>query len=236
MLNQVSQLVSQGYKISLEFADARRYRSGIWKTGPTIKARRPAEVISELERLLAQHSSDYVRLVGTDTQTKRRVAEVTIQKPGQKSAQQAGQGRSGQRPSDRRDPINANPPHYDDPAFRGQPSSYGQSGGYNSNGQSAHYNTQTGNYDSNSGIASGVMDQVTQLVNQGHKISLEYADKRRYRSGIWKTGNAISARRPADAISELGQQLARHQGEYVRLIGTDTSVNRRVLEATIQRP
>ncbi|MEL6776667.1 MAG: ribulose bisphosphate carboxylase small subunit [Cyanobacteria bacterium J06597_16] len=210
VMDQVTQLVNQGCKISLEFADKRRFRSGIWKTGPAIQARRPAEAISELGKQLAQHQGDYVRLVGTDTQAKRRVVETTIQRPGQK-------GVSGTGP----DPINANPPHYDDPAFRNQPSSYGSNGNRNGN---------------NGGMASGVMDQVTQLVNQGHKISLEYADKRRYRSGIWKTGGAISARRPAEAISALGKQLAQHQGEYVRLVGTDTQAKRRVLEATIQRP
>ncbi len=228
VMDQVTQLVNQGHKISIEYADKRRYRSGIWKTGSAINARRPAEVISALGKQLAQHSNDYVRLIGIDPQAKRRVAEMTIQRPGQKG-NNSGSGR---------DPINANPPHYDDPAFRGQPSSYGQSGGYNSNGQAGRYNTQTGNYDSDKsgGIESAVLDQVTQLVNQGHKISVEYADKRRYRSGIWKTGHAIAARRPAEAISELGKQLAQHQGEYVRLIGTDPQAKRRVLETTIQRP
>jgi len=229
VMDQVTQLVNQGHKISIEYADKRRYRSGIWKTGSAINARRPAEAISALGKQLAQHNNDYVRLIGIDPKAKRRVAEMTIQRPGKK----------GNASATGRDPINANPPHYDDPAFRGQPSSYGQSGGYNSNGQSGHYNTQTGNYDSDSnggGMESAVLDQVTQLVNQGHKISVEYADKRRYRSGIWKTGRAISARRPAEAISELGKQLAQHQGEYVRLIGIDPQAKRRVLETTIQRP
>ena len=240
VINQITQLVSQGHKISLEFADKRRYRSGIWKTGPSINARRPAEAISEIGKQLARHGDDYVRLIATDTNAKRRVSELTVQRPGQKPAQNNSySGGSSGRPSGRRDPINANPPHYDDPAFRGQQSSYGQSGGYNSNGQSGGYNTQTGNYDNggqNGGMESAVLDQVTQLVNQGHKISIEFADKRRYRSGIWKTGSAIAARRPAEAISELGKQLAQHQGEYVRLIGTDTEAKRRILESTIQRP
>ncbi len=234
ILDQVTQIINQGHKISIEFADKRRYRSGIWKTGSAINARRPAEAISALGKQLAQHSNDYVRLVGIDPKAKRRVVELTIQKPGQKSAQGGSQSgsRSGYRgvSSTGPDPINSNPPHYDDPAFRGQPSSYGQSGGYNSNNQNGGYNSNSGGVDSN------VMDQVTQLVNQGHKISIEFADKRRYRSGIWKTGEAIDARRPAEAISELGKQLARHQGEYVRLVGVDPQAKRRVLETTIQRP
>ena len=231
VMDQVTQIINQGHKISIEFADKRRYRSGIWKTGPALNVRRPAEAISALGKQLAQHPNDYVRLIGTDPNAKRRVAELTIQRPGQKSAQNGGRGgRSSSRgvSSTGRDPINSNPPHYDDPAFRGQPSSYGQNG----YGQSGGYNGNS----NGGGMDSSVMDQVTQLVNQGHKISVEYADKRRYRSGIWKTGEAIDARRPAEAISALGKQLARHQGEYVRLVGVDPQAKRRVLETTIQRP
>ncbi|CAN5722883.1 ribulose bisphosphate carboxylase small subunit [soil metagenome] len=228
VMDQVTQLVNQGHKISVEYADKRRYRSGIWKTGAAISAQRPAEAISALGKQLAQHRDDYVKLVGIDPQAKRRVVEMTIQKP--------GQGVSGTGP----DPINANPPHYDDPAYRGQPSSYGSDhyssdrvgGGYGSGG----YSSNGGSNGGSSGLESKVMDQVTQLVNQGHRISVEYADKRRYRSGIWKTGEAIDARRPAEAISALGKQLARHQGDYVRLVGVDPQAKRRVLETTIQRP
>ena len=222
VLDQVTQLVNQGHKISIEYADKRRYRSGIWKTGAAINARRPAEAISELGKQLARHKDDYVRLVGIDTNAKRRVTETTIQKPGQNGYQAvSGTGK---------DPIVANPPHYDDPAFRGQPSSY------NTTSYSSQRAGGSGNNGNGSGLDSGVLDQITQLVNQGHKISIEYADKRRFRSGIWKDGAAINARRPAEAISELGKQLARHEGEYVRLVGVDTQAKRRVLEATIQRP
>ena len=206
--NQVTQLVNQGHKISIEFADKRRYRSGIWKTGSAISARRPADAIAALNQQLAEHSNDYVRLVGTDTQLKRRVAEITIQRPGQPSS--SAQSSSGA-------PAQSTSSQYDSKAFGSQSS--GSSAG---NGQGS--------------IETSVMDQVTRLVNQGHRISLEYADKRRYRSGIWKTGEAISARRPAEAISALGRQLAQHQGEYVRLVGVDPQAKRRVLEATIQRP
>ena len=173
-----------------------------------MNARRPAEAIAELGKQIAQHQGEYVRLIATDTTAKRRVAEVTIQRPGQKPSQNGASANGAS-----------------------------SSSGGRSSSQSYSSSAYGGGGTSNSGgMESQVMDQVTQLVNQGHKISLEYADKRRYRSGIWKTGSAIAARRPAEAISELGKQLAQHQGEYVRLVGTDTNAKRRVLEATIQRP
>ena len=223
--DQVTRLVKQGHKISIEYADKRRYRSGIWKTGSAIKAHRPAEAISALGKQLAQHQGEYVRLVGTDSKVKRRVVETTIQRPGQSGSQNRSSGGF----SRGQDPINENPPHYDDPSFRGQPSSY-DSSGYSAGNAGSNMGANNGS------LESEVMNQVTQLVKQGHKISLEYADKRRYRSGIWKTGEAIDARRPAEAISALGKQLAQHRGEYVRLIGTDPQAKRRVLETTIQRP
>jgi carbon dioxide concentrating mechanism protein CcmM len=213
VMNQVTQLINQGCQIALEFADKRRFRSGIWQTGPAINARRPAEAIDALNQQLAQNPDSYVRLVGIDPKAKRRVLEFTIQKPGQAPSPQAS-GSS-------HDPINANPPHYDDPSYLR--SGAGQRSAPPSRGN-------------NGALDSSVMDQVTQLVNQGCQIAVEFADKRRFRSGIWQTGAAIDARRPAEAISALGKQLAQHSGDYVRLVGIDPKAKRRVLETTIQRP
>jgi len=85
-------------------------------------------------------------------------------------------------------------------------------------------------------VDGDVAQKVTQLINQGFRLSTEYADKRRYRSGAWQTGGAIDARRPAEAIAALESQLAAYQGHYVRLVGIDPQAKRRVLETTIQRP
>jgi carbon dioxide concentrating mechanism protein CcmM len=81
VVQQVQQLVNQGYRISVEHADVRRYRSGAWQTGGVLEGRGPSEVLSSLERSLNAHSGEYVRLVGIDPQAKRRVLETTIQRP-----------------------------------------------------------------------------------------------------------------------------------------------------------
>ncbi|MEL6815161.1 MAG: ribulose bisphosphate carboxylase small subunit [Cyanobacteria bacterium J06598_3] len=200
----VGQILAQGNTVGVEMADARRYRSGIWQTAPSVQS------ASQLQAVLAQNADKYVRIFGVNKAMKTRGAATTVQKPGQKVEASAKGGAQGSR-----DPINANPPHYDDPAFL---KNNGNGGG------------------GNGAVDADVMNQITQLVNQGCRISIEFADKRRYRSGIWKTGPAIESRRPADAISALSQQLAQHQGDYVRLIGVDPQAKRRVLEATIQRP
>lgn len=198
----VNQILAQGNQVGVEYADVRRYRSGIWQTAPSVQS------INQLQGFLTQNADKYVRIFGVNKSLKTRGSATTIQKPGQTVDAPSG----AQSAPDRRDPINANPPHYDDPAFL-------QSGKGNGGA-----------------VDSEVMDQVTQLVNQGCRIAIEFADKRRFRSGIWQTGPAIDARRPAEAISALGKQLAQHQGDYVRLVGVDPTAKRRVLEKTIQRP
>ncbi|MGF1460105.1 MAG: ribulose bisphosphate carboxylase small subunit [Leptolyngbyaceae cyanobacterium] len=81
VVQQVRQLINQGYRISLEHADVRRYRSGAWQTGGVLEGQNPSGVLSALESRLASHSGEYVRLVGIDPQAKRRVLETTIQRP-----------------------------------------------------------------------------------------------------------------------------------------------------------
>ncbi|HIK45762.1 MAG TPA: ribulose bisphosphate carboxylase small subunit [Leptolyngbyaceae cyanobacterium M65_K2018_010] len=85
-------------------------------------------------------------------------------------------------------------------------------------------------------LSQDLVQQVHQLVNQGYRLSLEHADQRRYRSGAWQTSAALEGSRPSDILAALAAQLRQHQGEYVRLIGIDPKMKRRVLETTIQRP
>lgn len=97
VVQQVRQYLSQGYRIGTEHADARRYSSNVWQTCSPISSAREGEVFGALERCLAEHSGEYVRLFGIDPKAKRRVAPITIQRPdGRPTAASAG---SGQTPS-----------------------------------------------------------------------------------------------------------------------------------------
>ncbi|MDJ0597397.1 MAG: ribulose bisphosphate carboxylase small subunit [Crocosphaera sp.] len=82
---QVRSLLSQGYKIGTEHANKRRFRTKSWQSCSPIDSIREAEVIAALEGCLAEHAGEYVRLIGIDTQAKRRVVETIIQRPGQTS-------------------------------------------------------------------------------------------------------------------------------------------------------
>jgi carbon dioxide concentrating mechanism protein CcmM len=84
VVDQVRQLLSQGYQISTEYADKRRFQTSTWHSNGIIQVNREVEVLANLESLLAVHSSDYVRLIGIEPKTKRRVVESIIHRPGKK--------------------------------------------------------------------------------------------------------------------------------------------------------
>jgi carbon dioxide concentrating mechanism protein CcmM len=78
---QVRQLLTQSYRVGLEYADERRYKTSSWQTGTSFQGSREADVMANLNAFLNEHSSDYVRLIGIDPKSKRRVVETVIHKP-----------------------------------------------------------------------------------------------------------------------------------------------------------
>ena len=91
---QVNSLLSQGCSISTEYANQRRFKTKSWLSGGQISGRKN-QVIAELESILAQHQGEYVRVIGVDTNAKRRVAEIIVQRPG--DALSSGNGKSNGR-------------------------------------------------------------------------------------------------------------------------------------------
>ena len=83
---QIQQFLNQGYRIGLEYADLRRYRSNAWMSASAIQADRQSEAIAALEAFLAEHEGEYVRIIGIDPKAKRRVAEILVQQPNGKVA------------------------------------------------------------------------------------------------------------------------------------------------------
>ncbi len=81
---EVHRLLAQGYRIGYEYADERRFKTSSWKSGPTIRATRGPEVLAKLTAALAEHSGEYVRLIGIDSKAKKRVFEQIVQTPGSK--------------------------------------------------------------------------------------------------------------------------------------------------------
>ncbi|MEH2317340.1 ribulose bisphosphate carboxylase small subunit [Nostoc sp.] len=78
---QLRQLLSGGYKISIEHVDERRFRTGSWTSTGQIQASSEREAIAALENHLGEYPGEYVRLIGIDPKAKRRVLETIIQRP-----------------------------------------------------------------------------------------------------------------------------------------------------------
>jgi carbon dioxide concentrating mechanism protein CcmM len=79
--SQVRSLLAQGYRIGLEHASERRFKTSSWKTGAPIQATSPQQAVAELQAALAEYQGQYVRLIGIDPQAKRRVLEMVVQRP-----------------------------------------------------------------------------------------------------------------------------------------------------------
>jgi len=205
---QVRSLLSQGYSIGVEHANKRRFRLNSWQNGGLLEGN-ANQVLSELKARLAQHSNEYVRLVGIDTKAKRRVVETLIQQPDQEaSSNQQSQGSSSSQSSNR--------------------------SSNNSNSQQCSKQHNGGK--ASSSLDQNTVEQVRSLLQQGYKIGTEHANKRRFSLNSWQNCAPIESTREGEVLSALEDCLAEHQGEYVRLVGIDPKAKRRVLETTIQHP
>ncbi len=80
-LQQLQQILAGGYRLGLEYADRRRFKTGSWKSAFTLDTTEEKEAIAAIENLLAERPNDYIRLIGIDPKVKRRMVETIIQKP-----------------------------------------------------------------------------------------------------------------------------------------------------------
>mgnify|MGYP006293611833 CR=1 FL=1 len=80
-LQQLQQILAGGYRLGLEYADRRRFKTGSWKSAFTLDTAEEKEAIAAIENLLAERPNDYIRLIGIDPKVKRRMVETIIQKP-----------------------------------------------------------------------------------------------------------------------------------------------------------
>jgi carbon dioxide concentrating mechanism protein CcmM len=198
--SQVQQLLSQGASIGLEFADQRHYRASSWTSAPILSGRGSSEVSNAVLRFVADHASDYVRLIGVDTKAKKRIAEIIIHRPGAAGA-------------------SAKPGSYSAPSVS----------------HSAPTASSNGSSTATAGLSAQSVDQIRQLIRGGNKVTIEFADKRRYKINSWQTASVVSASNESGAIGQVEQIASQYGGMYVRIVGTDSS-KRRVLEAVIQKP
>lgn len=78
---QIRQILAQGYKITIESVDERRFRTGSWQSCVSGSIGAETDAISAVEFCLSENAGKYVRLVGIDPKAKRRIVETIIQRP-----------------------------------------------------------------------------------------------------------------------------------------------------------
>ncbi|NEP44053.1 MAG: ribulose 1,5-bisphosphate carboxylase, partial [Okeania sp. SIO2H7] len=80
-LQQIKQILASGYRVGLEYADRRRFKTGSWKSAFTLDTAEEKEAIAAIENCLAERENDYIRLIGIDPKVKRRIVETIIHQP-----------------------------------------------------------------------------------------------------------------------------------------------------------
>jgi carbon dioxide concentrating mechanism protein CcmM len=77
---------------------------------------------------------------------------------------------------------------------------------------------------------------VRQLLSQGHTVAIEHADKRRFQTSSWNSCARIESQNESAIVSAIAECIANHPNDYVRVIGIDAHVKRRVSEQIVHRP
>jgi carbon dioxide concentrating mechanism protein CcmM len=202
-LQQIRNLLSQGYRIGTEHADKRRFRTSSWQSCAPIQSTNERQVASELERCLREHEGEYVRMLGIDPVAKRRVYEALLQRPDGRPTQISATGVAAAVPT---------------------------------SGRHSSYAAASSNGAGSGSLASEVLQQIRNLLQQGYRIGTEHADKRRFRTSSWQSCAPIQSTNERQVLSDLETCLQEHEGQYVRLLGIDPIAKRRVYEVLIQRP
>lgn len=193
---QVRQVLNRGGRISFEYANARQFKAAAWQTGGFLNGSSESAVMNELNQILAAYAGDYVRIVGVDPRAKQRLLEAIVQRPNGKVAMTA----------------TASTANYSAPATA----------------PSASFSAPAVNGDLSSTIQS--------LLNQGATIGLEFASPRHFRASSWTSAPLMQSRSASDVTGAVSRFLGEHAGDYVRLIGVDARAKKRVFEQIVQRP
>ncbi len=197
VISSVRSLIAQGYQVGTEHANKRRFQTSSWTSCASFNTNNEGELLKQLESCLQDHSGEYVRLIGIDTNAKRRVLETIIQRPTDSPGQSE---------------------------VRSVSTSFSQP-------SSSHAVSPA----SSSGASADLTTIVRQLINQGCKIAIERADKRRFQTSSWNS-YAIESQSESAILAAISDCIANYPNDYVRAIGVDPVAKRRVSEQIVHRP
>lgn len=75
-------ILAQGHRLGIEHVDKRRFQMNSWRSHTTLRSNSEAEAAERLNECLSQFPDHYIRLVSIDRQTKQRMNETIVQRPG----------------------------------------------------------------------------------------------------------------------------------------------------------
>jgi carbon dioxide concentrating mechanism protein CcmM len=78
---QVRQVLNRGGRIAVEYANKRQFQTSSWQNAGILSGTSEGAVMSELDRLCATYTGNYVRIVGIDPKAKQRLLEAIVQRP-----------------------------------------------------------------------------------------------------------------------------------------------------------
>ncbi len=79
--HQVQGILAQGQRLGIEHVDERRFRTQAWECCATINPGEASQAWELLEQCCREHPQAYVRLVGIEPGSRRRLTEVIVQRP-----------------------------------------------------------------------------------------------------------------------------------------------------------
>lgn len=80
VVREANQILSQGYRLGIEYVDERRFRTNAWNCFMVVQGE-VSDAMAALDECLAEHGNDYIRLVGINPRDRRRVLETIVQRP-----------------------------------------------------------------------------------------------------------------------------------------------------------
>jgi carbon dioxide concentrating mechanism protein CcmM len=199
IVSSVHNLLSQGYQVGTEHANKRRFQTSSWTSCASFNSRNESEVLNHLESCLQDHQGEYVRLIGIDTNAKRRILETIIQRP-------------------------------TDHPGQFEVTTIGKTANSASSSPAVSHTSAT------TGATSDLAATIRQLLNQGCKVAIERADKRRFQTSSWTSCSAIDSQTESAILAAISDCIANHPNDYIRAIGIDTHAKRRVSEQIVHRP
>lgn len=81
MKKQLSSIVGTGQHFGIEHVDRRRFRNNSWQCYTTINSPTDAEATRQLADCLGQFPDHYIRLIGIDPHSRKRMSETIVHRP-----------------------------------------------------------------------------------------------------------------------------------------------------------